>query len=129
MTASSILIALTLFQLKHLVADFWLQTPWMVDGKCRYAQAGGIAHAAIHIAGTAPILIWLAPFGSTGLAILAAEFLVHYHIDWMKARHAQRTGLTPEHRLFWGALGLDQALHQLTYIAILWWLALGPLTR
>ena len=125
MTASTVLLALALFQIKHLVADFWLQTPWMVGDKSRYGQPGGLLHAAIHAVATAPILIWLAPGAATVVTLLAAEFLVHYHIDWLKASHAKRAGLTSDRWLFWATLGADQALHQVTYIAILWWLAAG----
>ena len=125
MTASTILVALALFQVKHLVADFWLQTPWIVGDKSRYGHAGGLLHAGLHVALNAPILIWLDPGAATVAAILAVEFVVHYHVDWLKAWHTKRAGLTSDRWVFWATMGVDQAVHQATYLAILWWLAVG----
>ena len=124
MTLQVVLIALVLFQLKHVIADFALQSPKIVAEKGRYGRAGGIWHAIIHVVATAPILLWLKPGVATFFVIIAMEFVVHYHIDWIKATHARRTGLAPQHQLFWITLGIDQALHQLTYIAIIWYVAL-----
>jgi hypothetical protein len=122
MTPQTVLAALALFQLKHLVADFFLQSPRMVADKGRYGRPGGLAHAGIHALATLPVLSWLAVGPRMLLMILLAEFLVHYHIDWAKARHAARSRLTSDRWLFWATLGGDQALHQLTYLGILWWI-------
>lgn len=119
MTPQTIFIAVTLFQIKHLVADFILQTGRMVTEKGHYGQFGGVQHAGMHALLTAPILVWLGVGPWMIAGILLAEFAVHYHIDWVKATHARRTGLQPSAKLYWIALGLDQMLHQLTYIAIL----------
>lgn len=124
MTLQVALIALIFFQLKHLIADFVLQSPKIVAEKGRYGRAGGLWHAIIHVVASAPILLFLKPGIVTVVIVLATEFLVHYHIDWIKATHARRTGLAPQNRLFWITLGIDQALHQLTYIAIIWYIAL-----
>ncbi|MFO7759071.1 MAG: DUF3307 domain-containing protein [Roseovarius sp.] len=124
MSLQTALIALALFQIKHLVADFLLQSADIATEKAYYGRAGGLWHAAIHVVATAPILLWLGPGPGTILAILAVEFVVHYHIDWIKAAHARTRGVTPEHRLFWLTLGADQALHQLTYIGIIGWVAI-----
>lgn len=124
MSLQTVLIALALLQIKHLIADFVLQSTDIAAEKAHYGRPGGLWHAAIHVAGTAPILLWLGPGAGTILVVLMAEFVVHYHIDWIKAAHARRHGLLPEHRLFWVTLGADQALHQLTYIGILWWVAM-----
>jgi hypothetical protein len=123
MTLQTALVALVLFQIKHLVADFMLQGPRITAEKGYYGRAGGLWHAAIHVAGTIPILLWLGPAPGTFIALLAAEFVLHYHIDWIKAAHARHRGLAPEDRSFWVILGTDQTLHQLTYIGMLWWIA------
>ena len=124
MTLQAALVALVLFQVKHLVADFMLQGPRMTADKGYYGRAGGLWHAAVHVAGTMPILLWLGPAPGTLAAILAAEFVVHYHIDWIKAAHARQRDVSPEDRVFWIMLGADQMLHQVTYIGILWWIAM-----
>jgi hypothetical protein len=46
--------------------------------------------------------------------------VVHFHIDWAKARYSDTHDLTPAQARFWQATGLDQALHQLTYVAMVW---------
>jgi hypothetical protein len=124
MSLQTVLIALALFQVKHLIADFVLQSADIAAEKAHYGRSGGLWHAAIHAAFTAPVLVWLGPGAGTILAILVAEFVVHYHVDWIKAAHARSHGLRPQNRLFWVTLGIDQALHQLTYIGILWWVAM-----
>jgi hypothetical protein len=112
---------------KHAVADFLLQTEAIYRQKGTYGSAGGLLHAFIHIALTAPVFL-LFPGGSAALALslLAGEFVVHYHLDWAKDRIVRHYGWQFADRQYWCALGLDQLLHGLTYVAILWlWLPQG----
>jgi hypothetical protein len=51
-------------------------------------------------------------------AIALGEFLLHYHIDWAKEQITRRNGWTIQNPGFWHALGTDQLLHGLTYLAI-----------
>jgi hypothetical protein len=121
------LAATSYLLVKHAAADFFLQTDAIFRQKGNYGAPGGLQHAFIHIVLTAPVF-FLFPGGSLGLAtgILAAEFLVHYHVDWTKEQIVRRNGWTTKDRLFWWALGFDQLLHGLTYTAILWvWLSPG----
>ncbi len=118
------LAAITYLLVKHAVADFMLQTEPIYRQKGRYGAAGGLLHALIHILLTAPLFV-LFPGGGPALAtgLLAAEFLVHYHIDWAKEQIVRSHGWSSQDRNFWWALGIDQLLHGLTYVAILWiWL-------
>jgi uncharacterized membrane protein HdeD (DUF308 family) len=118
------LAAITYLLVKHAVADFILQTDLIFRQKGKYGAPGGLLHAFIHILLTAPVF-WLFPGGGLGLAatLLAAEFLVHYHIDWTKEQIVRLEGWTPKDNRFWWAIGIDQLLHGLTYVAILWiWL-------
>lgn len=118
------LAAVTYLLVKHAVADFILQTDVIFRQKGNYGAPGGIWHALIHILLTAPVF-WLFPGGSAGLAaaLLAAEFVIHYHIDWTKEQIVRSHGWTGKDTFFWWALGLDQLLHGLTYVGMLWvWL-------
>lgn len=118
------LAAMTYLLAKHAVADFLLQTPLIYRQKAIYGAPGGLLHALIHIVLTAPVFL-LFPAGSAGLAaaLLAAEFSVHYHIDWLKEQIVRHYGWVFADRQYWCALGIDQFLHGLTYAAILWvWL-------
>lgn len=121
------LAAVTYLLVKHAVADFILQTDVIFRQKGNYGAPGGIWHALIHILLTAPVF-WLFPGGSAGLAaaLLAAEFIIHYHIDWTKEQIVRSHGWTGKDTFFWWALGLDQLLHGLTYVGMLWiWLPPG----
>jgi Protein of unknown function (DUF3307) len=121
------LAAITYLLFKHALADFLLQTDRIFREKGRYGAPGGVQHALIHILLTAPVFL-LFPGGGAGLAalLLAGEFLAHYHIDWLKEQIVKHEGWSPNDTVFWWALGIDQLLHGLTYVAILWvWLPPG----
>lgn len=121
------LAAMTYLLAKHAVADFVLQTPQIYRSKATYGAPGGLLHAFIHILLTMPVFL-LFPGGGAGLAaaLLAGEFVVHYHLDWIKEKIVSRYGWAFADRRYWCALGLDQFLHGLTYVAILWiWLPAG----
>lgn len=113
------LALIALLQIKHVIADFVLQSPYIIQNRRFYGHPGGILHVAIHAAGS---LAALAIMGLPGLvatlALLLAEAVVHYHIDWSKDNLVARAGLTPRDAGFWYATGIDQGLHQLTYLAM-----------
>lgn len=114
-----LLLVILGFQLKHLAADYLLQTPFMLTGKGRYGHPGGVAHAAIH-GGLSAVLLLLAGLGAGLIAgLVLAEVVLHYHLDWGKEQWLRRHALTTAEPRFWMALGVDQFLHQLTYLAML----------
>jgi hypothetical protein len=107
--------ALIIFIFKHLVADFFLQTSWMANGK---EQPTGwlaplLAHVAVHAAATAIIFAALAP---AYIWVAGVDFAVHFAVDRVKGllnhffdNDASKTG-------FWWLLGIDQTLHHLTHL-------------
>lgn len=115
-----LMLALVALQLKHFVCDFLLQTPYQLRNKGTYGHPGGILHAGIHAVGTLPALFILGAGPGMIAAVIVAEFVVHYHADWGKEQFGRRMKLTPANALFWQALGFDQLVHQLTYVAIVW---------
>lgn len=115
----SVLYLLLLFIVKHFVCDFLLQFPRHYLNKGRYWAWGGIEHALIHGVGT---LLVLNPVAAL------VDMLVHYHIDWAKMNINRYYKLTPTNsENFWRLLGLDQTLHLLTYIGLVWAVELGYL--
>lgn len=125
--AHAALAAITYLLVKHALADFLLQTDRIFREKGRYGAPAGLLHALIHILLTAPVFL-LFPGGGPALAalLLGCEFLAHYHIDWLKEQIVKHEGWSPNDAIFWWALGIDQLLHGLTYVAILWvWLPPG----
>lgn len=106
-------------QIKHFVADYLLQTPWMIAGKGHFDKPGGYVHAGIHIAGTAPALFYSGI--GTGLValLLLAEFLIHFTVDHLKALQGRAKPQSLSSARFWAAHGADQLAHHLTYSGIL----------
>ena len=129
MPFSALLISLVLLQIKHFLADYYWQTDWMLEQEAQYGQLGGIAHASLHALLSVPALVIAAGGWDNLLAgILFAEFLLHYHIDWVKLKLRNRGDAGNTGRAFWRLVGLDQLAHQLTYIgmiAAVFWLGVG----
>lgn len=104
-----------LFLLKHLAADFLLQTRWVAIGKQtedRWLLPLSV-HAGLHAGLTglifsvaAPSLVWIA----------IVDFVVHFAIDRAKAVVQSRLTLNPGKTGFWWLLGTDQTLHHLTHL-------------
>ena len=98
---------------KHVVADFFLQTPWMALGKDQKIgwQLPLLVHCTIHgILSTALVLIIAPHFWFVGLI----DFAIHICVDRAKGICVSTFNLTPEHQWFWWLIGIDQALHHLT---------------
>ncbi len=118
--ASTILTLFCLLQIKHMFADYFLQTRRMLTGRAVYWHLGRAQHALIHALGSALALLLVGAPAGFILVVCIAEWVVHFHIDWVKARHSQDRGYCPNDAAYWRAAGLDQALHQFTYIAMVW---------
>lgn len=117
--ALSILILLSLLQAKHMFADYFLQTPKMLEGRSAYLHIGRAQHALVHAAGSVVCFTVLGTPIWVTLAIVAAEWVVHFHIDWGKAVYTQNKGHGPADAGFWRAAGFDQFLHQMTYVVMI----------
>ena len=119
----SVFILLVLLQLKHMFADYFLQTPRMLAGRSIYLHWGRVQHAGLHaVFSLAVFAIIGMPFW-LNLLLCFAEWVVHFHIDFGKARYSEKKAHGPADAGFWRAFGFDQLLHQLTYIAMIWFWA------
>jgi hypothetical protein len=109
------LLILALLQIKHWYIDFVDQSMDEVHSKGKYGQWLGFRHSLKHSVATFAIF-WL--FVPTHLALLVAliDLVIHYHTDWTKMNYGNRDMQNPK---FWNHLGLDQMVHQLTYIALI----------
>lgn len=95
--------------LGHLLADFPLQTNWVMRHKLEH-RWGVLLHASIHGAVTATLLnSWRA-----SLPLLVTLVLIHFSIDWLKLHLPSKTATR-------GFL-LDQLAHLvvLGMLAIIW---------
>ena len=113
------LAAVAVLMAKHAVADFYLQTPYQYLHKGTYGHPGGFLHSAIHVALTPLVYLVLVPSSLLlAGAIALGEFLVHYHVDWLKEQIVRENDLTTQSPGFWHTLGTDQLIHGLTYLVI-----------
>ena len=116
--AHSLIAVFVILQIKHFVCDYLLQTPYQLLNKGIYLHPGGLLHAGLHALFTMGAFLVASPSVALGIAIVVGEFLIHYHIDWVKEQVIQRKGWDATQRNFWWAIGFDQLLHHLTYIVI-----------
>ena len=111
---------LVLLLVKHFILDFYYQPPYMWKNKGTFGHWGGIAHSGLHAIATFVIIVFIAgPIVS--LLLVTFEFVVHYMTDWAKMNINKKKGWACNtHNEFWQLTGLDQLIHQLTYVAILY---------
>ena len=99
---------------KHVIADYYLQYPWMFKYKAVYGHPGGLAHAGLHGFFSFIVLLYFVdPIVAFSLGLL--DFILHYHIDHTKSNIWKSKNLTPADQLYWMVHGTDQFLHMLTY--------------
>lgn len=115
----SMIFLLVLLQIKHWYIDFVNQDMEEVQHKSIYLHWLGVKHSLKHGIGTF-WCVWVivgGQFGDMWYAVIlgAADFLIHYHVDWIKMNYGNRDVQSPA---FWNHLGFDQMIHHLTYIAI-----------
>ena len=116
----AILLGFVVLSVKHTVGDFFLQTSYQYLNKGIYGHRGGLIHSGLQALLTIPVFLVLPPSSALlAIAIIAGEFVVHYHLDWSKEQLIKRYGLTQEDPWFWHLFGLDQLGHLLTYVAII----------
>jgi len=112
-----ILLILSLLQIKHYIADFWIQSYDQTVRKGIYRDPVGISHTLDHVLGTLLALLaaGLAFDLNPQIILLCGliDLIVHYHIDWIKVRFGSKDITNPR---FWREFGADQFAHQLTYL-------------
>lgn len=117
-----VLELVVLFFIKHLVVDYFLQRPYQYRNKGIYGHPGGILHAFNHGITTSGLLL-LYVDDNYHYAILAGliDSFLHYHIDWLKIKISTIFNWTPTNSdYFWHLLGVDQFLHMLTYVWLIY---------
>ena len=111
--------SLVLFETKHFICDFVLQTRYQYSNKGTYGHPGGFIHAGFHGIGSIPAMLVLTDTYWLVTVIAIAEYVFHYHVDWTKEQINKRRGLSYDDALFWAVFGADQLLHQMSYAVIL----------
>ena len=102
---------------KHIIADYYMQYPWMFKHKGKYGHPGGVAHAVLHGVFTNIVLLFFTnPLLAVWLGILDA--LLHYHIDYAKNKIWDKFPTNPSEQKYWVIHGTDQFAHGMTYFLI-----------
>ena len=127
-----IFLLLLIFQIKHWVCDYPLQTPFMLK---KFQREGWvfplIYHAVVHSVSTFLIVTFylsLSPTLTTlevlkaGYFFMTVDFYLHAVIDRIKARPDIGGRWKADNPKFWWALGGDQMLHHLTHYVIIYFL-------
>jgi hypothetical protein len=119
------LILILLLQIKHCYADFRLQTYMQTVKKGVWLHPIGISHSVDHAwCSLVAILIfslWWTISLPLAILVVSIEAVLHYIIDFTKVKYGSKDQTKP---IFWTQFGLDQLAHQLTYIAIIWYIIL-----
>ena len=112
-------LLLVIFQVKHFICDYPLQTPYML-GKMKASNwlLPLLAHASVHAAGTFLIAVFFGFWVAIGLALL--DLVLHFIVDRIKASPTLGGRYKPEQPQFWWMLGADQMAHHIiNYMFIL----------
>lgn len=123
-SVSFLTLIFILFTVKHVLADFVLQTSWMWRTKDKEDgwSVALAAHAGCHAAFTLTIALVIHP-ALFGLGVV--DFVLHATIDRARGVLGRRLGLVPGRSGWWWLFGIDQALHQVTHFAFAIALAIG----
>jgi Protein of unknown function (DUF3307) len=135
-----VFILLVVYQIKHFIADFPLQTWWMLG---KFKEKGWVlplaAHAGVHALLTLLIVLRTAP---EVWWISGVDFGIHFTMDRIKASpallgrykslcqhdllnkpnmdRARWEGKLRNNQNFWWSLGIDQMVHHLTHYYLIW---------
>lgn len=111
-----LLLLLILLQIKHWYIDFKNQTVTEINQKRKYGSLSGITHSFKHGIGTSLCLLIVTgmPYTTYCFILGLIDFVLHYHIDYFRVRKLNFVNNTNYDK----NIGLDQLLHQLTYILI-----------
>jgi len=123
------LVMLFLFQVKHMVMDFFVQNrfPYMWMNKHLIWHPGGWLHSGTHAVASFGIFALIHPpttgahpWWEIALYLCIGEFYLHFLIDCVKMRigiwKGWKCNTSPR---FWDLLGIDQFLHQVTYLVMI----------
>ena len=107
-----IFLLLVLFQIKHFICDYPLQTQYMLQkaNKDNWIKPL-LAHSAVHSIGTFIVV----SFFNIKLAFVLAflDLILHFIVDRIKASPNIGNKWGIDKPYFWWALGLDQMAHHL----------------
>lgn len=123
---TELFVLLVVFQFKHFVCDYLLQTEYMLG---KFEREGWIKplslHCSVHASVTLVVVAqWTQDILLT-LLLALLDFTVHFIVDRVKASPDVLGRFKVTQKEFWWALGLDQSLHHLTHYLIIYLIITG----
>jgi hypothetical protein len=119
----TLLMIMTSFIVKHFVVDFLLQTKYQYANKHILGHPGGLLHSWLHSVVTIIIIGHFFPVFDYKIltAIGLFDFVLHYVTDWLKMNiNIKMNWKADNSPFFWWLMGLDQLIHYMTYVIILY---------
>ncbi len=117
------ILILFLLQIKHWYADFKIQTYMQTVKKGVWLDPVGVSHTLDHVWCSMLVLLVVSlvyPISVLSIIIIPVlEGVYHYMVDFTKVKYGCKDNTKP---LFWNQFGLDQLAHQVSYLAIAWYL-------
>jgi hypothetical protein len=121
-----ILILLLLLQIKHCYADFYLQTYMQTVKKGVWMDPIGLSHTVDHIYSSLIVMLGFSLFVSINpisiIFVVTVEGIIHYIVDFTKVKYGCKDNTKP---IFWTQFGLDQLVHEMTYLWMVWYLLIS----
>lgn len=118
-----ILLLILILQVKHCYADFYLQTYMQTVKKGVWMDPIGLSHTVDHIYSSLIVMLGFSLFVSINpisiIFVVAVEGIIHYLIDFTKVKYGCKDSTKP---IFWTQFGLDQLVHEMTYLWMVWYL-------
>lgn len=130
---TSWMIAITVFSIKHFLADFVLQTEYMLGKfnrppKCFAPLA---SHCLVHV--LFAFILFMIPMALEPnrvssswdliVVLLCYEFATHFLVDLAKAQYTRANKLTSAYKAYWVAIGIDRMMHLVLSIPLIYTLA------
>ncbi len=112
---------LVVFEIKHFVADYMLQTTYML-GKGKKGNEWILplsAHCGVHALHTLVIVFIYTGSIYKALAATVFDFVTHFIMDRVKASPDMLGRFNPSQAEFWQSLGLDQGVHHIIHFLII----------
>ena len=121
---------LLIFQVKHWICDYPLQTPYMLN---KFKLKGWVyplfCHVRVHsvftlLISTAFLNLYsdmtVQDYTRIAVWMMFLDGVVHFIVDRIKAHPDIGGRYKPDNPKFWWALGADQMLHHLTHYGIIY---------
>lgn len=117
---------LILFQIKHFLCDYPLQTTYMLGKfKDKGWEIPLLAHSSVHGIFTCGIAYYFTGSVLLSFCLMMLDVLLHTFMDRIKASPRLLGKYKTADKKFWWSLGIDQMFHHLTHYVIIYFIIIG----